>query len=89
MFIGNGWKYYEKVKCGKKKNLRECSAEGSMISGIHVVQHQDYSLTRHMQRYAEKKLSLIETSRGFLSGTMELDDNYMNKLISVTGQIGW
>ena len=60
-----------------------------MISGIHVVQHQDYSFIWHMQRYAEEKLSLIETTRGFLSNTKELDDKYMNKVISANGQIGW
>ena len=57
---------YDKLKYGKK-NLRKCGAEGSIISGTHVVQHQDYSFTWHMQRYAEEKLSLIETPRGFLS----------------------
>ena len=42
-----------------------------------------------MQRYAEEKMSLIETPRGFLSYIKELDDNYMNKVISANGQIGW
>ena len=36
--------FYETWKCGKK-NLRECGTEGSMISGIHAVRHQDYSFT--------------------------------------------
>ena len=70
----------------KKENLMESGTEGSMISGIHVVQHQDYSFSWHMQRYAEEKLSLIETPRGFLSNTKELDDNYMNKVIFAKGQ---
>ena len=81
--------FYDRWKCEKKKNLRECGTEGSMISGINVVQHQDYSFTWHMQRYAEEKLALIETPRGFLSRTKELDDDYMNKITSANGQIGW
>ena len=32
---------------------------------------------------------MIETPRGFLSNTKELDDNSMNKVISANGQIGW
>ena len=60
-----------------------------MISGINVVQHQDHSFTWHMQRYAEEKLSLIETPQGFVSNTNELDDNYISKVISANGQIGW
>ena len=82
-------KFYEKLKCGKKWNLRECGTEGSMTSGINVVQHHDYSFTCHMQRYAEEKLALIETPRGLLSNTKELDDNDMNKVVSTNGQIGW
>ena len=30
---------YERWKCGKKQNLRECGDDGGMISGVHVVQH--------------------------------------------------
>ena len=60
-----------------------------MISGINVVQHQDYSFTWHMQRYAEEKLALMETPRGVLSGTQELDESWMNKVISANRQIGW
>ena len=33
--------FYSKWKCGKRKTLRECGTEGSMISGVNVVQHQD------------------------------------------------
>ena len=81
--------FYSKWKCGKRKTLRECGTEGSMISGVNVVQHQDYSFTWHMQRYVEEKLALIETPRGFLSGTQELSEDWMNKVISANGQVGW
>ena len=61
--------FYEKWKFGKKKSLRECGTEGSMISGIHVAQHKDYSFTWHMQRYADEKWTLTETLRGCLPNT--------------------
>ena len=30
--------FYERWECSKKRNLRECGKDGSIISGIHVVQ---------------------------------------------------
>ena len=60
---------YERWKCGKRKNLRECGNDGSMISGIYVVQHKNCSFTRHMQWYAEEKSlgPLCQTQRNSMT----------------------
>eukprot|EP00973_Karenia_brevis_P058503 8147396-Karenia_brevis.AAC.1 len=42
-----------------------------------------------MEAFVEEKLALIETPRGFLSNTEELDETWMNKVVSSNGQVGW
>ena len=81
--------FYKRYKCGKCKNLRELGEEGTLISGVRVIQHKDYSFTWHMQEYAKSKMSIIEIPRGFLTNTLELDDSRMSQVISVNGKIGW
>ena len=60
-----------------------------MMSGKRAIQNEDHSFTWHMNEYAEKTLPLIECPRGFLSKTTELDDSWMNKVVSANGKIGW
>ena len=81
--------FYSRWKCGKKKKLVDLGDEGTLISGIRVMQHKDFSFTWHMEEYVNSKLSLIDTPRGFMSETTELDDTFMNKVVSLSGKIGW
>ena len=82
-------KFYARYKCGKMKNLRDLGHEGTLISGIRVIQNKDYSFNWHMKEYTKAKMSIIEIPRGFLSNTTELDDAHMSKVISANGKIGW
>ena len=36
--------FYKKYQCGKQKRLLDLGKEGTLISGIRVIQHPDYSL---------------------------------------------
>ena len=65
--------FYKRWKCGKKKTLDDLGDEGTLISGIRVIQHKDFSFSWHMEEYAKSKLSLIEVPRGFMSSTTELN----------------
>eukprot|EP00973_Karenia_brevis_P012560 1704854-Karenia_brevis.AAC.1 len=42
-----------------------------------------------MEAYVDEKLAFIATPRGFLSNTEEVDETWMNKVVSSNGQIGW
>eukprot|EP00973_Karenia_brevis_P001494 203190-Karenia_brevis.AAC.1 len=42
-----------------------------------------------MEAYVEKKLALIDTPRGFLSNTEELDETWIIQVVSSNSQIGW
>ena len=55
--------FYKKYNCGKCKKLQDLGDEGTLISGIRVIQHKDYSFTWHMKEYAEK-MSTIDRPRG-------------------------
>ena len=55
-----------------------------------MISNKDYSLKWHMNEYADTMLSLIDCLRGFLSKTKELDDSWMNKIVSSNGNLdGW
>ena len=44
-------KFYDKYKCGKCKKLIDLGDEGTLISGIRVKQHKDFTFTWHMDEY--------------------------------------
>ena len=81
--------FYKKYQCGKQKRLMDLGKEGTLISGIRVIQHPDYSFTWRMTEYADKAMSLIEIPRGFLSNPKELDEKRLSQVVSCSGQIGW
>ena len=62
--------------------------EGTLISGVRVIQHHDFSFTWHMQHYVDD-MAPIEVPRGFIGQTAEIDDATMSKVMSCNGQIGW
>ena len=71
------------------RSVHTLGSEGSLISGIRVIQNKDFSFTWHMSEYVEKQMSLIKTPRGLLSSSKELTDEYMSQVISCNGKIGW
>ena len=83
------YKRQQKYRCGKRKKLVELGQEGTLISGVRVRQHKDYSFTWDMAEYASNKMSYIEIPRGFLSDTTELDAYRMSQVLTSNGQIGW
>ena len=62
--------------------------EGTLISGIRVIQHKDFSFSWHMNEYIENSMHIIETPRGLMS-QKEIDDSWISKVISSNGRIGW
>ena len=70
-------KTYFKHSCGK-----------SLISGITVTQHRDYSFSWDTTEYVSKMVK-IDIPRGFTSTTEKLDEATMSKVEAVNGQIGW
>jgi len=81
-------KFYDKYKCGKRKKIQDLGEEGTLISGIRVVQKQDYSFAWNMNEYAET-MEIINIPRGFMTHTKELSEEYASKVLSCNGQIGW
>ena len=71
--------------CGKRKKLQDLGSEGILISGIHVVQHNEFSFDWHIQECADEKMSFVETPGAFLSRRTELDEYWV---ISSNGQTG-
>jgi len=82
-------KFYTKYKCGKKKRLVDLKAEGTLISGIRVHQHQDFSFTWNMNEYARDHMKPIMVARGFATHAKEIDNSQLSQVMSVNGKIGW
>ena len=81
-------KFYSKYKCGKRKKLIDLGSEGTLISGIRVLQHKDFSFSWNMNEYAAK-MQPIQVPRGYMSQTTEITDEIMSQVMSCNGQIGW
>ena len=80
--------FYKKYVCGKSKCLMDLGKEGTLISGIRVIQNKDYSIEWHMNEYA-KKMKPVNVPRGYLTNTTEVDDTVMGHVVTANGQIGW
>ena len=63
-------------------------SQGTLIGGIRVVQHPDFTFTWHMNEYIDT-MKIIEVPRGFISQTKELDEAYMSEVVTSNGKIGW
>eukprot|EP00973_Karenia_brevis_P004338 593838-Karenia_brevis.AAC.1 len=56
--------FYRRWKCGKCKKLRDKGEEeGTLISGVRVIQHKEFSSTWHMEASVKDKLMLVEAPR--------------------------
>ena len=81
--------FYAKYQCGKRKKLQDLGDEGTLISGIRVIQKADFSFVWHMNEYSDKAMSYIDIPRGYLTQTKEIDDKRLSEVISCNGKIGW
>ena len=81
--------FYSKYKCGKCKPMISLGDEGTLISGVRVIQYKDFSFAWHMNEYAQNNMSEINIPRGFLTSTTELDDRRISEVLTSNGQIGW
>ena len=79
-------KFYEKYKCGKNKILMDLGGQGTLIGGIRVIQHSDFSLSWHMKEYIDT-MKIINVPKGFISQTKELDEAHMSEVVSSNGKI--
>ena len=63
----------------------ETPEPGSLISGIRVRQHKDFTFSWHMNEYVDKSLRPVEVRRGFISQSKEaaeeVDDMTMSDIL--------
>ena len=80
-------KNYDKYLCGKPKNLQSLGDEGTLISGIRVMQRRDFSFSWHMNDYIRDTLRPIDVPRGCLAQNPVLGDTHVPKILTGNGQI--
>ena len=72
----------------ENQRLIDLGTQGTLIGGIRVIQHLDFTFSWHMKEYIDT-MKIINVPKGFISQTKELDEAHMSEVVSSNGKIGW
>eukprot|EP00974_Lingulodinium_polyedra_P012205 1177308-Lingulodinium_polyedra.AAC.1 len=64
----------DRFKCGKYVRLKDLGADGTLVLGRRLQQHEDSSFTLTMQEYAERKCVNVHVDKGYLSSSDPIDE---------------